>query len=221
MMIFQQLINFWKGDSGLKNIFSKFDDMMIIAKEMFEKATNNVFSPSDDLNAESRELVKWDGRINALQQSIRRDVVLHITVKGSKDTLPCLLLMSLVKDAERLGDYAKNIMEVAERYHDFEKDNYFETLKIMRGDILKWFDETKIAFDNTDAKHAQITREKAYESEKECDRIAWEMMEKTDKKDNVAIALLFRFFKRIAAHLDNIATSVIVPIDKLDYHDEL
>jgi len=215
-MIFQQMINFWRGDSGLKNTFSKFDEMMSIAKNMFEKATNNVFSPADNISNESRELIKWDGKINALQQSIRRDIVLHITVKGSKDILPCLLLMSLVKDAERLGDYAKNIMEVAERYHNFEKDEYFEILKTMRGDILKWFDETRIAFDKVDAKHAQVTREKAYESEKECDRIAWEMMEKTDKKDTVAIALLFRFFKRIAAHLDNIATSVIVPIDKLD-----
>lgn len=219
-MIVKQLISFWKGDSELKGIFSEFDEMLMVAKDMFEKSTENLFNPPLNMEQESREIIKMDGMLNALQQSIRRDIILHITIKGSKDILPCFLLMSLVKDAERLGDYAKNIMEIAERFTDFEKAAYFERLKAMRKDILVWFDETKTAFDNVDEELAKTTRENAFQSEKECDRIAWELINIKGKRDAVALALLFRFFKRVAAHLGNICTSVTMPLDKLDYYDE-
>lgn len=219
-MIIDKLINFWKGDSTLKSIFSEFDEMLVISKEMFEKSTAALFGLTGDLEGDSRELIKLDCRLNAMQQNIRRDIVTHITVQGSKDILPCLLLMSIVKDAERLGDYCKNIMEIAERFTDFERGSYFETLKKMQKDILNWFDETKSSFDEIDAEHAQKTRENAFASEKECDRIAWEMINAKNKKDAVALALLFRFFKRVSAHLGNICTSVIMPLDKLDYYDE-
>lgn len=215
-----KLIGFWSDESGLKSIFSSFNEMLITAKVMFEKSTTYLFDKHENTEAESRELVKLDGQINALQQTIRRDIVIHVTVYGAKDMLPCLLLMSLVKDAERLGDYAKNIMEVADRFNKFEKKQYFERLKKMREDILRWFDETKNSFENVDAKHAQKTREDAYRSEKECDRIAWDLMINNNKPDAVALALLFRFFKRISAHLGNICTSVVMPLDKLDYFDK-
>jgi phosphate uptake regulator len=218
-MIIQQLIGFWKGDSALKAIFSEFDEMLIIAKEMFEKATSNLFEGKANLEVEMRELVKLDGRLNALQQNIRRDIVMHITVQGSKDILPCLILMSLVKDAERLGDYAKNVLEVVEHFDGFEGGEYVDKLKKMKVDILTWFDDTKVAFDNIDEEQAQKTRKNSYKSEKECDQVAWEMLT-SERKDAVAIALLFRFFKRTSAHLGNICTSVIMPLDKLDYYEK-
>lgn len=218
-MFIQQLINFWKGDSELKSMFSEFDEMINISKDMFGKATGNLFNPSADMGPVSRELIKLDVRLNGLQQTIRKDIVVHITVKGTKDILPCLILMSLVKDAERLGDYAKNIMEIAERFTDFERGKYFESLKTMQKSILGWFDETKEAFDKVDAAHAQKIREDAYSCEKECDRLAWEMMT-IKKQDAVALALLFRFFKRVTAHLGNICTSVVMPLDKLDYYEK-
>lgn len=219
-MFFQQLINFWKGDSTLKDIFNEFDEMLVISKEMFEMSTTALFNKSDDFDKVGREVIKLDGKLNALQQTIRRDIVTHITVKGSRDILPCLILMSLVKDAERLGDYAKNIMDVAERFQKkFERGKTFDALKGMQEEMIGWFDKTKDAFNNTDTEHAQKIREAAYKVEKECDRIAWELMNREDKPDAAALALLFRFFKRIAAHLGNICTSVIMPLDKLDYYD--
>jgi len=218
-MLKQQFLSFWRDDSGLKNILSQFDEMLDISKGMFDQATKNLFDGRERLEAEMRELIKLDGRLNALQQNIRRDIVIHITVQGSKDIVPCLLLMSLVKDAERLGDYAKNILEVVEQFSGLEHGQYYDTLKKMRTDILKWFDDTKTSFDKIDEEQAAQTRENSYKSEKECDRIAWDMLN-AERKDAVALALLFRFFKRIAAHLGNICTSVTMPLDKLDYHEK-
>ena len=38
--------------------------------------------------------------------------------------------------------------------------------------------------------------------------------------DAVARALYFRFLKRITAHVMNFLTSLVLPIDRLDYYDE-
>ena len=43
-----------------------------------------------------------------------------------------------------------------------------------------------------------------------------------DHPTSVAVALVLtgRFYKRILGHLANIATSVVVPADRVDYYDE-
>jgi hypothetical protein len=39
-------------------------------------------------------------------------------------------------------------------------------------------------------------------------------------QDAVARALLCRYLKRITAHLMNVITSLVMPIERLDYYDE-
>ncbi len=38
--------------------------------------------------------------------------------------------------------------------------------------------------------------------------------------DAVARALFYRFLKRITAHVMNLLTALVMPIDRLDYYDE-
>jgi phosphate uptake regulator len=90
----------------------------------------------------------------------------------------------------------------------------------MRAKILIWFDQTKRAFDRNDRELAKSTREEAFLHEKECDRLVWELAVDNGGRNAVAVAIIIRFFKRVAAHLGNICTSVVMPIDKLDYFDE-
>ncbi len=39
--------------------------------------------------------------------------------------------------------------------------------------------------------------------------------------DAVSRALYFRFLKRITAHVMNFLTSLVMPVDRLDYYDEV
>ena len=102
----------------------------------------------------------------------------------------------------------------------FVKGDYFSELKKMRGDIVDWFDNTKQAFDKTEKVLAETTMENAFGTAKQCDDITWKLMESRKVEDALAMGLLFRYFKRIAAHLGNICSSVTMPLDKLDYYDE-
>jgi len=53
-----------------------------------------------------------DKAVNQRERAIRKMLVEHLAVNPGSDIPGCLAMMSLVKDAERLGDYVKNLYEV-------------------------------------------------------------------------------------------------------------
>ncbi len=216
----KELLALWHDDTPLADIFKHFDEMLVSSKRMFELSTSYLFD-GEDSDKIHRELTKMDTRLNILQQHIRRDIVTHIAVQGRiADITPCLLLISLVKDAERIGDYCKNIDEIFRHSNSIAADPLFDDAVDMRGKILIWFKQTKRAFDRCDKTLAKSTREEAYLQEKECDRIIFSLAADNEGRNAVAIAMLIRFFKRVIAHMGNICTSVIMPFDKLDYFEK-
>lgn len=219
-MVFKELLSFWHDHSALKHVFTNFDDMLKTSKNMFAMANEALLSDRENLDSSKRRLVKMDSRLNTLQQVIRRDIITHIAVQGTADIVPCLVMMSITKDAERTGDYAKNIIEVAEHCSSIRSDPLFDELKAMREKIFLWFDKTMLAIDKTDAGLARDTRQQAYDLEKNCDKLIWTLAEDNGGRNAVAAALMLRYFKRIAAHLGNILTTVVMPFDKIDYFEK-
>ena len=56
---------------------------------------------------------------------------------------------------------------------------------------------------------------------KECDAILVKLAQSDlTTNEGVCYTLIARYFKRVAAHLVNISTSVVLPISQLDYFDE-
>ena len=219
-MVIKELLSFWHDESALKHIFSNFDDMLKTSKMMFELSTEVLFGNEENIELSRRRLVKMDSRLNTLQQVIRRDIVTHIAVQGTSDIVPCLVMMSVTKDAERTGDYAKNIIEVAEHCGGIVNDPLFNELKAMRQQVFVWFDKTKESLNNNDSNLAREVREEAYDHEKKCDKLIWQLAEDNGGRNAVAAALMLRFFKRISAHLGNILTTVVMPFDMIDYHEK-
>ena len=69
-------------------------------------------------NLKERHYFEQDAKVNALEQTIRRQIITHLSLPGNEADAPySLLLMTLVKDVERLGDYAKNLAQLAEIRH--------------------------------------------------------------------------------------------------------
>ncbi|MBT3180874.1 MAG: hypothetical protein HN337_00025 [Deltaproteobacteria bacterium] len=215
-MVLKELISLWHDNSALSAILKEFDEMIVNSKEMFKLSTSHL--NEGEVNEKAGDTLKnMDLELNRLQMRIRRDVVTHLSVQGTGDIVPCLQLMSLTKDAERVGDYCKNIYEILSTSSNLKDDPLLADIGGMRSKILVWFDQTKRSFDRSDKELAQTTREEAYLHEKECDRIVWSLTKDDGGRNPVAIAMLVRFFKRVAAHLGNICTSVVMPLDRLDY----
>jgi phosphate transport system protein len=218
-MVLKELLSFWHDNTPLAEILKRFDEMIAVSKEMFAKATSPLKGDADGEKLH-HQLIQMDSKINTLQQVIRRDIVTHISVQGMMDIVPCFLLISLTKDVERIGDYCKNFLEIYQRAPQLAEDPLLPDVIDMRDKILIWFEQTKRAFDRSDRDLAKTTREEAYLHEKECDRIIWALSEDNKGRNAVAIAMIIRFFKRIAAHLGNVCTSVVMPFDKLDYFEK-
>ena len=97
-------------------------------------------------------------------------------------------------------------------------EDYFDGIQ---GDIMTLFVDTKKAFVEEDNNKAKETHKLESQLVKQCDDILVKLANSNlSINEGVCYALIARYFKRIAAHLVNISTSVILPISQLDYFDE-
>ena len=118
-----ELLSIFRTNNPLRAIGDNFARMFTTTNEMTISAGNMLFE--GNASPESRTLLyQKDREVNKLQRTIRKKVVAHMSVAGNRTDVPyCLLLMSLVKDVERLGDYAKNLSEVIDLRHSVLPDD--------------------------------------------------------------------------------------------------
>ena len=219
--MFKNLLSFWKGKDFVSQVMSDFTLMLDHSENIYTMVTQALLEnkQSDDLK---ENVYKIDKQINRLQRSIRTRIVEHIALQPSINTNTCLCLMSVVKDAERIGDYTKNLYEVIELLDKpIDRNTYDPYFDDIDKDILTLFQETKEAFVQEDDSKAKASFKLESKLVKDCDAILTKLA-KSDLSTNesVCYALIARYFKRIAAHLVNISTSVVLPISNLDYFDE-
>jgi phosphate uptake regulator len=168
------------------------------------------------------DLLDTDHRVNIAEQKIRRKLVVHASVHGTMADIPPLLVyMSIVKDIERIGDYAKNIYDLSSAGASFAEAEDRDDLVRYRDRISELITECGSAF-------YERNGDKATELIAECDTMADEfddhvdLLVVTSKPGTYAVprALYYRYCKRIVAHLMNLLSAVVMPIDMLDYFDE-
>jgi phosphate uptake regulator len=219
--MFKNLLDFWKGKDFLTNVTEDFGNMLKDAQDMFEMVCKNLFGDKIIDNLEDR-IYEVDKKINLFEKDIRKRIISHLSIQPSVDVPMSLLMMSVVKDAERLGDYAKNLYEVPRLLRSaLDAKTFGELYGDMDRTIIKMFEDTKRAFIDSDEQAARDIWQTERTVVKRCDRIIEELAKSGLETDQaVAFTLIARYFKRTAAHLTNIATSVILPISELDFFDE-
>jgi len=220
--MFKNLLKFWKGKDFLVQVLEEFKEMLIAGEWIYNSVCKKLIYNQDTEDLES-SIYERDKKINNSEKSIRKRISEHLLIQPSVDTAACLLLMSVVKDAERIGDYGKNLLEVISLLKEpIDTATYSKFFNGMDKQIAELFKETKEAFIKSDEGKAALSWD--YESRivKRCDKIIESIAKSNDLSINEAVCmtLVARHFKRISAHLANIATSVILPIDELDYFDE-
>ncbi len=219
--MFKNLVDFWRGKDFMTSVLEEFEKMLDNAKEMFDLVCKRLIYNEDVKDLEDR-VYSIDRNINELEREIRKSITEHLVLRPSVDVSTSLLLMSVVKDAERLGDYCKNLYEVVKLLEKpLDKKVYSGLFDGMDKTISDFFNKTKEVFRESDEKGAMLLWEYERKIVKECDKII-EKLSKSDFSVNQAVCftLIARHFKRLSAHLANIGTSVVLPISDLDYFDE-
>jgi phosphate transport system protein len=218
--MFKRVMELWKGKEYIKAVMGYFRQMLDADQEMFTVVCRELLHNQDQPHLRDT-MYSVDRKVNSWEKDIRKRVIEHLSFNPGDDVSMSLVLMSVVKDAERVGDYAKNLYEVTRMLNKPIERESIPALFPLEEQILELFRLTKDAFLNSDLHKAQQCWRIKKTLNDECDEII-EHLAKSSRSANEAVcySLISRYFKRIASHLTNIATSVILPVSELDYFDE-
>ena len=218
--MFRQLFSAFKAGDAVDEAIAQLGQMLEHAEWMFLRA-NKVLRRQVDADEVREPIRSRDKAINALLRSIRGLIVRHLTINPGADVAACLALMSVAKDAERIGDYCKNLLEVGRFYkEDFNVPRYHEPLEAVRGRVEGLFGQVRTAFLVSDITAAKEVLKAADAVGDDCDGVIEQLLgdeRSSQTHEVVAYALLARHYKRVSSHLSNVATAVMGEVEQLDF----
>lgn len=209
------------GSAGLQRMRTEFGQMLDAGRHVFDIAAN-AFLGGTDPEVIRKDLFKTDKRINRAERQIRREIVVHASVHGATEFPPCLVLMSIVKDAERVGDYGKNIFDLAELSPQVPSGEHRDCLVDLKDRISHLMATCREIFDSQQTEEATELIVEAKGIEDLCDERVRMLIQASGPSDMApAYVLAYRYFKRVTSHIRNIASSVVQPLDKLDFTSKI
>ncbi|MFC1949981.1 PhoU domain-containing protein [Chloroflexota bacterium] len=213
-----ELFHFWRGAPLMKKALNMFGDMLGNCDYLLTQAWETS-ATQDVIDRIPQSFYDVDIATNNQEREIRQLLLEHLSLHPTHDTSGCLALMSLVKDAERIGDYAKNIFEVAVLNKGTIKDiKYFERISAAEQRIASQLPLLKQAFMESDEKLAEEILKNYTPIKRECDYMLQDLYkDQLSTQEAVATALLSRYLKRINSHLSNIASGIIYPLNEIDF----
>ncbi|MEO0081563.1 MAG: PhoU domain-containing protein [candidate division WOR-3 bacterium] len=214
-MLLTDLLKFWKKTTLLDKASEECVEMLRTGQRMFEYSLRVLL----DSGCETDDIYAMDRSLNQGEISVRRMIVEHLAVNPEQDAVAALFLASIVGDIERIGDYCKNLMELAHHYPEKLEGQYIDRIRDIQQTVGQMFADTIKAFSETDARLAQSVMERHAELARTCDALIDKLLADTTKcgRDAVIRALLIRFLKRVSAHLKNVCSSLVNPYHKLGY----
>jgi phosphate transport system protein len=219
----RELFNSLRSQHTLDRAFSELTEMLDHGKWMFVRA-NEVLHSVVPVEQVRDALYARDRAINDLERSIRRKILRHLTINRGYDAAVCLALMSVAKDAERIGDYCKNVFEVGRFYNEgFKVPKYLDPLQEISEQTVEMFTMVGEASRKFDTARAEKALRQAQVIRTRCDQIIAELFRdesEIEVHEAVAYSLLARHYKRVAGHLSNIATAVIGNLEELDFYPD-
>jgi phosphate transport system protein len=218
--MFKEWLAIFKKDTLMDRAYQRSYLMLDLTREMFSRAKESLRHLED--NQVDIDIYDKDSEINKYEREVRRNVFNHLAVSGTAKLPSGLALVSIIIDIERIGDYTKNIVELALNHPGklhggkFEKD-----LQRVEGALEDNFVKTRDCFESCDGTMALKLLEEYKWLNPICDKILIGLIKEEDKNirpgDAVSLAMYFRWLKRINSHLRNIMTSVVNPFDRIGF----
>jgi len=218
----RELLSIFRASDPLADVGDNFARMLKLTHDM-NLAAGQIFFGEERRKTERNRIYELDGEVNELERTIRRQVVTHLAVASNDTDLPySLLLISLIKDVERLGDYAKNLAELADIRPELlpEGSALSELVSIRKRVEIAFQSCAEVFVGSRKDKAAELIRQ-GRETARRCDRLISDIGGSDyDAATTTAFILGTRYYKRIGGHVLNVLSSVVMPLDKVDYYDE-
>ncbi len=219
--MFKQIFEMFKSDSLYEQALSECHEMLEIDRKMFNESINAL------RNSDSAEIpidiYEMDKKINSFERDVRRKVMTHLAISGNNDLGSGLVLTSVVIDIERIGDYTKNIYDLAVNYPKrLSVDILEDRIAKLEEDTKTYFNDTIDAFKNQDIDSSRSLMnsykdEISKESQGIVEDIISGKIDGISASDSASIVLYARYLKRIAAHSRNLISSIVNPFERIGY----
>ena len=222
MSLFKDLVTIWKSEDKLSQAWSESNKMLVTSHNMFTESVECL--RTGEKNTVIKKLKQRDLEINNYQRDVRKKVITHFSVVRDITNLNSgLVLINMVVDIERVGDYTKNILDLAKNHpNKVLSEGLSKDLRIIERAVIKRFGNTVKVIEEMDEKRA-IKLLKTYRRDlgKISDRIVNKCLSGNinlgDESKTVVLALYARYLKRIGAHLKNITSVVVNPFETIGY----
>jgi len=219
--MFKQIFEIFKSDSLYKQALGECHEMLDIDLAMF-KASIQSLRKSDSADIDI-DIYGMDKKINEFERDVRRKIMTHLAIGRKEDIGSGLVLVSVVIDIERIGDYTKNIYDLAVNHPKKLNGGSVEDRLVEVENISLSLVENSIdAFKNQDIQKARELMDSYKENiSSQSDSITNDII--TGKIDDLdvgsasAVGLYARYLKRIAAHSRNLISSIVNPFERIGY----
>ena len=221
--MFKKFKELFSSENLLDSAFKTTLTMVEFDQKMYDAARKTLReSDSDELPFDVR---KTDRKINKFERQVRRHVMTHLTIAGTQNLAPGMALISIVIDVERIGDYTKNIVDLATMHKKRLKGGKHEAmLKEIETVIEDAFTKVIQVLKTHDKKLAREVMQVEEETGKKAEAIIASILSGKDKNlgtaDAVTLSMYARFLKRINAHLTNIASSIVNPFPRIGFREK-
>jgi len=222
MSIFTEIISVWRKEDLLSEAWEKSLEMLDLSHNMFVKAVKK--SKKQESLSVLKQLKNRDKEINKYQREVRRKIITHVSLQNNiNDISSIMVLMNMVVDIERIGDYSKNILDLAIYYPERLNTKILHPeLHEIEQVVKSRFDKTVDAIKTEDVELASklikgFKKQVTTASDRIVNNIISGELNLESGSESAATVLYARYLKRIGSHLKNITTTVINPIDSIGY----
>ena len=219
--MFKQIFEIFKSNSLYEQALGECHEMLDIDLTMFKASIQSL--RKSDSAAIDIDIFEMDKKINEFERDVRRKVMTHLAIGGKEDIGSGLVLVSVVIDIERIGDYTKNIYDLAvnhpkKLYGGSVEDRLAEIEKIS----FNLFEEATQAFKKQDIEKASLLMGDykdhiSAQSDAITNDVIMGKIGDLDIGSASATGLYARYLKRIAAHSRNLISSVVNPFERIGY----
>jgi phosphate uptake regulator len=218
--MWKQLLNVWREDNLLQQAWEQSYEMLEICHEMFLESVRALRnSDSPDVRQEVRDK---DKLVNKYEREVRRKVITHCTVQGPTTVPGGMALVSIIIDIERIGDYTKNMVDLASTHPERLKGLSLEKdVSRVEEAVKDNFARTRDAIKASDKEGAEKLLSDYDWVASACDNIMISLVKEVDPDmrpgASAALALYARWLKRVNAHLRNITTGIVNPFHRIGF----
>ena len=222
--MWKQLIELFRKDNLFEQAYEEASNMLDTGAIMFD-ASVEALRHKDTAEVEL-DIYSADKEVNRSERDVRKKVMTHLVVSGGTNLASGLSLVSVVIDIERIGDYTKNIYDLAVHHPlRLNAGPIEEKLQKVESQVTADFKGMIDVFKNRDEEKARVIMNNYKDGLSDaCEEISNSILSGNitglDSSDATAVSLYARFLKRIASHSRNIVTSVVNPFHRIGYREK-